>query len=379
MDYFEIEGKALFKKYGIPTDDGILLDETTDFSALNYPVILKAQVLSGHRGQAGGVKKAENAADAKEKYDFIKSLTIGGKKVSAVMAVSPLSISKEHYVGLTLDTINKARVLLYSPDGGMDIETLAAEHPDRLLKLNVTESIDEEELYSGISALGVGKKTAEEIVEITEKLYTLFRELDGTTVEINPLAECADGSLIAADSKLVIDNSALFRHEDYTIIPRVDNRSVIEKEAADAGVSYVEVDPDGTVGLIVIGAGLGMSTLDVTKHYGLKPYDFTDLGSKINETALRVGMKLVMQNPKIDSILINGFGGNFSTLDICNWIVASFEEMHGKKIPVVVKIRGAMQEEGWQVLRDHNIPFVGMGTTDDAVKLLVKVREEARV
>lgn len=377
MDFYEIEGKALYRKYDIPTDNGFLVDESTDFEALQYPMIFKAQVLSGHRGQAGGVKKVNSAAEAKEKYDAIMGLTIGGKKVEAVLAVPILDIKAEHYIGYTLDTINKHRVLLYTPDGGMDIETLAAEKPDRLLKLNCTEGVNKKELFDGIVALGVDAEKADTITGIAEKLFVMFKELDGTTVEINPLAECGDGSFVAADSKLVIDSSALFRHEDFTIIPRKDTRTDVEKEAAEAGVSYVEVDPEGTTGLIVIGAGLGMATLDVTKFYGLRPYDFTDLGSKICEQALRVGMKLVMQNPNIDSILINGFGGNFSTLDICNWIVASFEEMHGKKIPLVVKIRGAKQDEGWKVLRDNNIPFVGMGTTDEAVKLLIKEREAA--
>lgn len=377
MEYFEVEGKTLYRKYGIPTDNGFLLDSSVDLDKIQYPVVLKAQVLAGHRGQAGGVKLVKNSDEFRASAEKIMGLTIGGKKVEGILVVPALDIVHEHYVGLTLDTIKKQRVLLYSPDGGMDIETLVKESPERMMRLDVTESFREEDFIKGAVSLQVAEEKATAICAIAKKLYKLFRELDGTTVEINPLAECGDGSFIAADCKLVIDSSALYRHEDFTILPRTDTRTEVEKEAAEAGVAYVEVDQEGTTGLIVIGAGLGMSTLDVAKFYGLRPYDFTDLGSRINETALRVGMKLVMQNDKIDSILVNGFGGNFSTLDVCNWIVASLEEMHGRKIPIVVKIRGAMQDAGWKVLQDNGIPYVGLGTTDDAVKLLVKERAAA--
>lgn len=377
MEFYEVEGKAQFRRYGIPTDDGFLLEGEAIPEAVSYPAVVKAQVLSGHRGQSGGIKIVGDETELMAQAACIRGLVIGGKQVQGIYVVPALDIRREHFLAITLDTIGKRRLMLYSPDGGMDIEQLADERPERIITLDVTEGVDKELLFDGIERLDVEAEIAGEICEIAQKLFKLFRELDATTVEINPLAQLANSRLIAADAKLVIDDSALPRQPDITIIPRNNALPELEREAKEAGVSYIEVDKDGTTGLIVIGAGLGMTTLDTAKYYGLRPYDFTDLGSKICENALRIGMRLVMQNPKINSIIINGFGGNFSTPDVVRWILASLEEMKGKKIPIVVKIRGAAQEEGWKMLEQASIPYIGLGTTDDVVKLMLKEMEKA--
>ena len=180
----------------------------------------------------------------------------------------------------------------------------------------------------------------------------------------------------AADSKGVVDSSALYRQPDLTVIPRPELNE-LEKDADELKIGYVEVDEGGNVGLVVIGAGLGMATLDTAIHYGLRPYDFTDLGSKLSERCLRTGVKLVVQNPGIKAILFNGFGGMYSTREMAEWILASIDEFGDRKIPVVVKLRGYNPEEGWSLLEKAGIPLVKNGTTDDAVKLLKRELEEA--
>ena len=223
---------------------------------------------------------------------------------------------------------------------------------------------------------GASENAAAQIVDIASKLYRLFIDCDATTAEINPLVESSDGKLTAADSKVVIDSSALYRQKDMTIIPR-PALSELEQMAEEQKIGYVEIDETGNVGLVVIGAGLGMATLDTAIFYGLKPYDFTDLGSKLSEHCFRIGVRLVMQNPGIKAILFNGFGGMFSTKEMAQWILASMDELGGKKIPVVVKLRGYAPEEGWSLLEEAGIPLIKNGTTDDAVKLLKQKLEEA--
>lgn len=287
-----------------------------------------------------------------------------------------MDIAREHYLGITLDPLNRKRILLYSACGGMDIEQLAQEDASKLVRMDVTEGLDAEHLREQAVLSGVSESTAQQLAYIAARLYKLFIERDATTAEINPIAESSDGRLTAADSKVVVDSSALYRQPDLTAIPRPELNE-LEKDADELKIGYVEVDEGGNVGLVVIGAGLGMATLDTAIHYGLRPYDFTDLGSKLSERCLRTGVKLVVQNPGIKAILFNGFGGMYSTREMAEWILASIDEFGDRKIPVVVKLRGYNPEEGWSLLEKAGIPLVKNGTTDDAVKLLKRELEEA--
>lgn len=375
MDLYEIEGKKLLHEFGIPADEGFLYTSKDD-ERIQFPCVLKAQVLSGKRGKAGGVKVVHDVDELEKAAETISGLVIGGKKVQAIMVSPFMDIAKEHYLGITLDALNRKRVLLYSSYGGMDIEQLAEEDASKLVRMDVTEGLEPEELMKLVIGGGASENAAAQIVDIASKLYRLFIDCDATTAEINPLVESSDGKLTAADSKVVIDSSALYRQKDMTIIPR-PALSELEQMAEEQKIGYVEIDETGNVGLVVIGAGLGMATLDTAIFYGLKPYDFTDLGSKLSEHCFRIGVRLVMQNPGIKAILFNGFGGMFSTKEMAQWILASMDELGGKKIPVVVKLRGYAPEEGWSLLEEAGILLIKNGTTDDAVKLLKQKLEEA--
>lgn len=378
MDLYEAEGKRLFRDFGIPTDAGILILREEDAAQAAPPCVLKVQVLSGKRGKAGGIVKVNTREELDSAVKRLLGMTIGGSPAAGVLAVPVLDIAHEHYLSITLDSVKRQRVLLYSADGGMDIEQIAREAPERLLRLDVTDGVCRKELAASIAGMGVSEKTAAAIAEIAEKLYELYRKCDATTAEINPLAELSDGSLTAADSKVAIDGSALYRHGGFTLIPREKDEDPLVNAVRDAGISYVEVDSGGTIGLVVSGAGLGMTTLDTVRYFGLDPYDFTDLGSRMNAECVRLSVRLLLQNKALRGIIINGFGGMYTTPEMVSWILEGLEELGDRDIPVVVKVRGNDQEAGWKILEEHGVPYVGFGTTDDLVKLMVSELEERR-
>ncbi|MEE0795613.1 MAG: ATP-grasp domain-containing protein [Oscillospiraceae bacterium] len=370
MDFFEVEGKKLLQKYGIPSDDGFLMKNADDTSQASYPCVAKAQVLSGHRGRAGGIKVVNDAVELSEAYKKISTLTIGGKKVEGIFVVPAMKIIKEHYLGLTMDTIGKRILLLYSAEGGVDIEEAAKSAPDKLVRMDVTKGVTEEFLRH-ISAFISNGSHAKAIYEIAQKLYAMFCDLDATTIELNPLAELEDGDFAAADCKLVIDDNALYRQGEYTILQRPENRNPHAIESARIGISYVEVDESGTVGIIAGGAGIGMATVDTVKKYGLTPFNFMDLGAADAEKTYQA-TKFLLSLPQVKSVIINVFGGFNNCKMMAEGIVRAVNEL-GSKQPIVVKSRGNDQEEGWRILREANINTVKYGTTDQAVLILKRM------
>lgn len=370
MDFFEVEGKKLLQNYGIPSDDGFLMKNADDTAEASYPCVAKAQVLSGHRGRAGGIKVVNSAHELADAYEKISALTIGGKKVEGVFVVPVMKIIKEHYLGLTMDTIGKKILLLYSAEGGVDIEEAAMSSPDKLVRMDVTKGVTEEFLMS-ISAFITNDSHAKAIYEIAQKLYAMFCDLDATTIELNPLAELEDGAFAAADCKLVIDDNALYRQGEYTILQRPENRNPHAIESARIGISYVEVDESGTVGIIAGGAGIGMATVDTVKKYGLTPFNFMDLGAADAEKTYQA-TKFLLSLPQVKSVIINVFGGFNNCKMMAEGIVRAVNEL-GSKLPIVVKSRGNDQEEGWRILREANIDTVKYGTTDQAVLILKRM------
>ena len=376
MDLYEIEGKTAFSEYGIAIDNGVLIWEGEAIPELEYPCVVKAQALCGHRGQRGGIKVVRNAGEMPEVLKGIFCLELDGERTRAALAVPFLQIANEHYLGITLDTVGRRRILLYSAEGGMDIEDTVSSAESRHIRVDITEGIDKAQLACQIGGCGVASEKAQKISEIAVKLNTLFLELDATTAEINPLAELDDGSFVAADAKLSIDDNALYRQKDRKILPRKSKATPLEQEAIDAGMAYVEVDSEGTVGLMVFGAGLGMATLDTVRHYGLKPFNFMDMGSRMNGNCFRLGARLIKQNPHIEAVVVNGFGGQFSTAQVASWIMEGLDELKGLKIPIVVKLRGYKAQEGWDMLEALGVPIIRFGTTDDAVKLAARLLED---
>lgn len=375
MDYYEVEGKSLALKYGLPVNLGVLYSQIEQQAdKIVYPCIAKAQVLSGKRGKAGGVKIVHHAGELESIVSGIQSLMINGLEVQDVL-LDPLSnIENEHYIGFTMDRVTRSVVMLYSPFGGMDIETLAAEMPEKLLKISFCERVafDTKALIEFAKKQDVADTVIHQLIEIAEKMCDMFFALDATTLEFNPLAEIEGGRLMVLDTKLVIDDNAAFRQKDYTLFSRERTLNHHEKIAAEAGLAYVELEKGGQIGMIAGGAGIGMATVDAIKYYEAVPFNFLDLGGGVTAEKTYMAMKLLMEEPEVKGILVNVFGGANDCQVMAAGICRAVNECSLKK-PIVVKSRGFNQEGGWALYDEAHIAQVHYGTTDQAVQKLLDI------
>lgn len=378
MDYLEIEGKAQLKRFGIPTNDCVLLSGDEIPSGLSYPCVLKGQILAGHRGQAGAVKVVKSKEELIETKKAIEKITINGHKMEGVIACEFLPIAEEYYLGLTLDVKNRAMVMLFTPYGGMEIEDLASKEPEKLLRFDCTTGFDADEFKKAAAKFNLTEERMSKLIEIAEKLTKACFELDATTIEINPLAVMKDGSLVAIDSKLVIDDNSLYRQGDYVILPRSSQKKSPQEEDAKAhDLTYVELDPEGDIGTMAGGAGIGMATMDTIRHYGGKVNNFLDLGGGVTAEKTYQAMRILLQNKETNYILVNVFGGINNCADMAEGIARAYTEF-GIKKTVVVKSRGFNQEEGWATYEKLGFPQTKYGTTDEAVKTLLKIKGDMK-
>ena len=248
MDFYEFEGKNVFRKYNIKTSEEMLLTSPSDLKEFTYPCVVKSQVLSGKRGKAGGIKFAHNYEEMEEAVKEIFAMEVYGNKVDAILVAEMIDIAKEYYLGITIDPINKQSLLMFSPYGGMEIEELAEDEPDKIFKMNFTSEIDKDVLLEGIGEFNLDENIEKQLIEIIENLVILFNGVDATTVEINPLAVDGDNNLIAIDAKLVIDDNAMFRQDKYQLIDREEDKEEgVNKKAKDADLIYVDLDDDGNI------------------------------------------------------------------------------------------------------------------------------------
>lgn len=375
MDYLEIEGKKQLKRFGIPVNDSILLTETTDLTAISYPCVLKGQILSGKRGKAGAVRVVNSEEELKEAAKHISNITINGKTMEGIIACGFLPIIEEYYMGMTLDVKNRSLIMLFTPFGGMDIEELAATSPEKIIRLDCTEGFDENAFLELSKTFELPKERLDKIIDIAKKLSTACFALDSTTIEINPLAVLEDGNIVAIDAKLVIDDNSLYRQSDYTILPRVSmKKSPQELDAAKYDLTYVELDPNGNIGTMAGGAGIGMATMDTIRHYGGKVNNFLDLGGGVTSEKTYHAMRILLQNKATDLILVNVFGGINNCADMAEGISRAYKEFGNNK-KVVVKSRGFNQEQGWEIYDRLGFSQIKYGTTDEAVQLLLDVEE----
>ncbi len=376
MDFFEIEGKVKLREYNIPTDNGVLYTAEHKAEDFEFPCVVKSQALSGKRGKAGGIKFPNNAEELKEAVETISNLVINGKKVEGVVVCEKLDIKDEFYLGLTLDTKEKRMLMLFTPFGGMDIEELAEKSPEKLIKLDVTDGFDKKIFEETTKLFNLSGDIMAQVLDISEKLTKACFELDATTIEINPLALLGDGRLVAADTKLVIDDNALYRHGDYTLIERSAEEVMSEREevAANFDLIYIELDTTGDIGVMAGGAGIGMATVDTIANYGGKAYNFLDLGGGVTAEKTYNATKLLLENPNIKAIFINVFGGINNCADMAEGIERAYLETKADKL-IVVKSRGFNQEQGWEIYEKHGFKQCKYGTTDEAVAILMKAKE----
>lgn len=375
MDYLEIEGKAQLERFGIPVNESILLTDDQVPDGIEYPCVLKGQILAGKRGKAGAVRVVKSKEELTEVKKIIEGISINGHTMEGVIACNFLPISEEYYLGMTLDVKSRAVIMLFTPFGGMDIEELAAAAPEKLLRFDCTEGFDAEAFRMAAAVFDLPAARIEQVADIARKLARACFALDATTIEINPLAVLEDGRLIAIDAKLVIDDNSLYRQGDYIILPRTEQEKTPQEAEAEAhDLTYVELDAKGDIGTMAGGAGIGMATMDTIRHYGGRVNNFLDLGGGVTSEKTYQAMCILLKNKSTDYVFVNVFGGINNCADMAEGIARAYTEL-GIRKPVVVKSRGFNQEQGWTIYEKLGFPQTKYGTTDEAVQTLLKVKE----
>jgi len=348
MKLFEYRGKELFDKYDIAVPNGKLVNSEKDLSGLKFPFVLKAQVPIGGRGKAGGIKSAEDLNDAKEKFSKIMGMDIKGFTVNKVYAEEKVEIKKELYLSITLDRTKRMPLIMISSEGGMDIESV----PDyKIFRewVNPLIGIQSFNIRNILSKLKLEKEEAKGVAKVIPKIYKMFREYDCELVEINPLIIRSDGSAMALDSKVNINDDAMFRHSD--IAPEIVELTALEKDAKKKGISFIQLD--GDIGVIANGAGLTMATLDALTHYEGKGGVFLDLGGTDDPEKVKQAFEL-MKKAKPKVIFLNLFGGITKCDTVAKGVKAVITK-EGIDCPVITRIKGMNEGAAKDILKDAGL------------------------
>jgi succinyl-CoA synthetase beta subunit len=360
VDLYEYQGKELFRRFGIPVSEGRLATTPEEARAaaeeLGGDVVVKAQVLTGGRGKAGGVKLADGPDDAEEKTRNILGLDIRGHLVRKVWIERASDIAKEYYLSITFDRGAKKPLFMLTTEGGVEIEQVADENPEALARLH-TDPLEGYQPYQARRLIYGARvddpSEQKQIVAIVEKLYRCFVESDAMLTEINPLIVTPKGEVKALDSKFTVDESALFRHPDIAEMRDVEAADPLETFAREKGVTYVKLD--GNVGILGNGAGLSMSTVDVVVVAGGKPANFCDLGGGGDAQGVVDALEVITRDQQVESIFFNIFGGITRCDEVARGILAALEQMD-ISLPIVVRLDGTNAEEGRRILAEAAPP-----------------------
>jgi succinyl-CoA synthetase beta subunit len=374
VDLFEYQARDLFEKYEVPVLQGLTADTPAEAEAaaakIGGTVVVKAQVKTGGRGKAGGVKVAHDPAQAKEAAEKILGLDIKGHVVKRVMVAQGAKIAREFYFSVLLDRSNRTFLSLCSVEGGMEIEQLAEERPDALAKVPVdaVKGIDLATALDIAKKGGFDDETAAKVAPVFVKLYDVFVKEDATLVEVNPLVETEDGKILALDGKVSLDENAEFRHNDRDEMER-DEIDPLEAKAKAWDLNYVKLD--GQVGIIGNGAGLVMSTLDVVayageRHGGVRPANFLDIGGGASAEVMANGLDVILGDAQVKSVFVNVFGGITACDAVANGIVGALAKLGSSASkPLVVRLDGNNVAEGRRILAEANHPLVTVVDTMD--------------
>ena len=356
MDLYEYQGKELFGRFGIPVSEGRLATSPQEArkaaEELGGHVVVKAQVLTGGRGKAGGIKLADRPGEAEEHANAILGMDINGHVVRKLWIESTSDIEREYYLSLTFDRGEKKALFMFTKEGGVDIEEVAAERPEALAKLHVDplEGFQPYQARRLIYGAGIEDESEQkQIAKIAERLYAAFVGADAMLCEINPLIVTPDGEVKALDSKFTVDDNALYKHADIAEMRDLEAYPPEERKARDKDVTYVKLD--GEVGVLGNGAGLVMSTLDVVALAGGRPANFCDLGGGGDAQGVVDALEIISADPQVKSILFNIFGGITRCDEVARGILQALEQMTIGE-PIVVRLDGTNAEEGRELLRD---------------------------
>jgi succinyl-CoA synthetase beta subunit len=367
LDLHEYQGKALFRQHGIPTSDGRLATDPAEARAaaeeLGLPVVVKAQVLTGGRGKAGGIKLASSADEAEAHAREILGMDIRGHVVTKVWIERASDIAREYYLSLTFDRSAKKPLFMFTTQGGMDIEEVAATSPDALVRLHVDPFEGCHPWHGRRLGYDGGVEDPNEqkqIAAIVMRLYDAFVSTEAMLCEINPLIVTPDGEVRALDSKFTVDDNALFRHPDIAELRDVEAADPLEAFAREKGVTYVKLD--GDVGVLGNGAGLSMSTVDVVTFAGGRPANFCDLGGGGDAQGVVDALEVITRDEQVRAIFFNIFGGITRCDEVARGILQAVGEM-GLELPIVVRLDGTNAEEGRRILADAALPNLSTAAT----------------
>jgi succinyl-CoA synthetase beta subunit len=376
VDLFEYQARDIFEKHGVPVLGGVVA--TTPQEAREGAeklgggtVVVKAQVKTGGRGKAGGVKLAHSPEETEEKAAEILGMDIKGHTVHRVMIAAGAKIAQEFYFSVLLDRANRSYLAMASVEGGMEIEQLAVERPEALAKIEVnpTVGIDEAKAREIADAAGFADDIKDQIVDVFQKLWGVYKAEDATLVEVNPLVLTEEGNIVALDGKVSLDENASFRHADHEALEDKEAADPLEAKAKENDLNYVKLD--GQVGIIGNGAGLVMSTLDVVayageNHGGVKPANFLDIGGGASASVMAAGLDVILNDPQVKSVFVNVFGGITACDEVANGIVKALEILGDAATkPLVVRLDGNNVEEGRAILNAANHPLVTLAETMD--------------
>ena len=378
MDLYEYQARDVFEKHGVPVLAGAVATTAAEARAAAESIgaksggvtVVKAQVKTGGRGKAGGVKVAKSADEAEQLAGEILGMDIKGHTVHQVMIAQGAQIAEEYYFSVLLDRTNRTYLAMCSVEGGMDIEQLAVERPEALARVAVDPNvgIDTAKAQEIVDTAGFDAETGAKIVPVLEKLWLVYREEDATLVEVNPLVKTTDGEIVALDGKVTLDENADFRQPDHLALEDKAAADPLEAAAKAKNLNYVKLD--GNVGIIGNGAGLVMSTLDVVAYagekVGSKPANFLDIGGGASAEVMANGLGIILGDAQVRSVFVNVFGGITACDEVARGIVGALDALGDAETkPLVVRLDGNNVEEGRKILAERNHPLVTIEATMD--------------
>jgi succinyl-CoA synthetase beta subunit len=385
MDLLEYQGKQLFARHGLKVSDGkavtTVQDAVSAANEIGYPVVVKAQVLIGGRGKAGGVKLATDEAEARKHSGDILGMDIHGHTVRTLWIEHASEIATEYYASVLLDRSAKQPLIMFSVEGGVDIEEVAENTPEKLIRHHV-DALDGLSREEAVKIASDGKADADVIEGVADALVALYEVWlaeDATLAEINPLIVTPEREVKALDSKVSLDDNALYRHPENQALSDSENEDPIERRAKEQGVQYVKLD--GDIGILGNGAGLVMSTLDVVAQAGGRPANFLDAGGGSDAAKIKQAVELILENDAVKAVLFNIFGGITRCDEVAKGLIAAFEEIGvgGVRIPFVVRLDGTNDVAGRELLQEAALPNVHAARTmnEAAEKVVALAKEQA--
>jgi succinyl-CoA synthetase beta subunit len=397
MNIHEYQGKAILKSFGVRIQEGIVADtpeqavEAAKKIQIDYNsgwVVIKAQIHAGGRGKGGGVKLAKNLEEVKTKASEIIGMQLitpqtgpEGKLVSKVLVAQDVyypgeSETKEFYMSVLLDRAKGRNIIMYSTEGGMDIEEVAEHTPHLIFKEEIDPKVGLQAFQARKIAfnLGLGGEAFKDMTKFIASLYKAYEETDSSMFEINPVLKTSDNKILAVDAKVNLDDNALFRHKDYADMRDTAEEDPTEVEASKSNLNYVKLD--GNVGCMVNGAGLAMATMDIIKIAGGEPANFLDVGGTANAETVKAGFNIILSDPNVKAILINIFGGIVRCDRVAQGVIDAYQEIGNIPVPIIIRLQGTNAEEAKKLIDESGLKVYSAILLKEAADLVSKVLQE---